>query len=116
MKVRILLASLLAVAASASWAGTSSQPICAGSAGDSASFTAASNTFVVTAFTIKCSNNVQLAWIEDATKVAVCANSKKGKNNFGGTTSTGGVTAAGACTVSDGACSAQGAVITNGCS
>lgn len=76
--------SLIAVANSA-WA------ISGCSNGTAAAVTAGTN-FIKSAFTPKCSKNVNLDYVENATQVGVCSGSTKGNKQYGGTSEGGGVT------------------------
>lgn len=77
--------SLIAVANTA-WA----TPAC--SNGVASSAVANATGFIKSAFTPKCSKNVNLDYAEDATRVGVCSASIKGNKNYGGTSEGGGVT------------------------
>lgn len=114
MKARILIAALLAISAHSSFAASAAA--CAGTAAV-LPIAAVSTSFIQVPFSITCSNNVNLAWIADTTaEAAVCANSKKGKNNFGGSTNGKAPVAIGtACTGGSGTCTPPTAVIAVGC-
>jgi len=87
MKVRILLASIFALASVQAFAN------CAGDSGGDATITAAATpAFIKSDFTMKCSKNVFLNYLEDDVKVGVCANSVKGKfKGYGGSSEGGAI-------------------------
>ncbi|ANQ86514.1 hypothetical protein dqs_3493 [Azoarcus olearius] len=93
-----ILAALALVAVSGSAAAAS---ICTGVAANGATIDGATDgsAFVRVTFTPKCSANVQLDFTQTATGAGVCANSKKGKNNFKGTTAGGGIGVDTTCTL-----------------
>lgn len=98
------------------FAQAASTAVCTGpiTAGPGVAITADEDLFVKVDIAPKCSANVQLAYDQDATTFGVCANSKKGKNSFGGTTEGGGVSAQGAACPSSG-CEAPDAAAATGC-
>jgi len=98
------------------FAQAASTAVCAGplTAGPGTAIAADEALFVKVAIAPKCSANVQLAYDQDATTFGVCANSKKGKNSFGGTTEGGGVSAQGDACPSTG-CVAPTAAAATGC-
>ena len=57
-----------------------------------ASSVAAGANFIKSGFTPKCSKNVNLDYLENATQVGVCSGSTKGNKQYGGTSEGGGVT------------------------
>ncbi|MDN3577903.1 hypothetical protein QWZ03_14100, partial [Chitinimonas viridis] len=72
--------------------------------------------FVKNSFQIKCSANTVVNILDDASQVAVCSVSKKGKTKFGGSSEGGAVEAKGTgCTGGAGKCTGDAAVANTGC-
>ena len=74
--------------------------ICGGTAGGhdaTAAIPVVATSFVVQAFTPKCSSNTFVAWEQNQIAFSVAAASAKGKNLFGGTTGGGAVQSYNAC-------------------
>lgn len=112
--------TFMALAAAISFpvfAQSSATAVCDGGAGGDKNVAASTNFLRApggattgTAFVMKCSNNVFLAYNESATAIAVGSASKKGKNTFGGTSEGGQVKVIGACSGECSATSASGAI------
>lgn len=60
--------------------------------GAASSVAASTTDFIKSAFTPKCSKNVNLDYSQNTTQVGVCSASTKGNKNYGGTSEGGGVT------------------------
>lgn len=82
----IVGAALIAITAQAA-----TTAICNGAAGNGASFTVSSDTYISNAFTPKCSKSVLMSFDQDATNVGVCAGSLKGNRIYTGSSSGGAV-------------------------
>ena len=91
--MKMIIKSLVAVGVLAVSSGAfAATDKCDGS-GAAASITGASNSFIINAFSLKCSANVFLEYngTTTPTKVGVCAVSKKGNKRFGGSSEGGAV-------------------------
>jgi len=111
MKVRILLASMFALAA----VNASATAVCNGDSGGDSAVTAGAD-FVKTNFNMKCSKNVFLDYVENTVQAAVCANSKKGKfAKYGGSTEGGAVKQVDSTECPSTGCTAPTAVVDTGC-
>ncbi|MFC5300287.1 hypothetical protein [Azospira restricta] len=104
---KVILGAVLATAAAASM-DAMAVTVCSGGSGTSAAVSVQGGTYFIKAgFTARCSNNVALAYDEDATYMRVGAVSVKGRNMFAGSSVGGAVTgtpcATSGCTVSDAA-------------
>lgn len=109
---KIILASVVAVAAvsatgSAFASSASASVLCAGSAGNGTAVVSATDNFVKTGFTPKCSSNVHLAGQDGLTYYRVGSTNVKGGRAFMGSTA-GGAIASTACAVTN-ACTAADA-------
>ena len=104
---KIILSSVLAVAAVG--ANAASQSLCTGNPSNAVQVSGSSDgsTFVRVAFTPKCSNNVWLNGDDNQTYYRVGAASTKGKNYFGGSSVGGAVQPLGTCAATG--CSASDA-------
>ncbi len=103
---KIILGSVLAVAAVASMnAQAAATAVCTGGAAQSASIASGTN-FVKNQFNARCSNNVMLVGEDLQTIYQAGGASVKGKSSFGGSTAGGGVTGA-PCTSATGCVSAD---------
>lgn len=113
MDKRILAAlAFVAISGVAQAAGTA---VCTGTAGNGETVSGVTDgtAFVRVDLVPKCSANVQLSFDQNATAAGVCANSTKGKNTFGGSTSGGAVARTGDCTLDSNAkCEAPTATLT----
>lgn len=97
MKKVLIMAALAASAVSSQANATAA---CSGGTGGNYNFSVnatATNQFVKTAFTVKCSANVFSNYSENGTALGVVAGSAKGKNYFGGGTAGGGIAPMGTC-------------------
>jgi hypothetical protein len=111
MKVRILLASMFALAAM----NASATAVCNGDSGGDAPVSAGTD-FVKTDFNMTCSKNVFLDYDENTVQAAVCANSKKGKfAKYGGTTEGGAVKQVDSTECPSTGCVAPTAALNTGC-
>lgn len=90
--MKMIIKSLVAAGVLAISSGAFAANECDGT-GTAASITGASNSFILNDFSLKCSANVFLKYdaTTDATKVGVCAISKKGNKRFGGSSEGGAV-------------------------
>lgn len=96
---KVILGSVLAVAAAASMDAMAVTLCTGGNAGSAAVSVQGSTYFIKSGFTARCSANVALAYDEGTTYMRVGAASIKGKNMFGGT-SVGGAVSGTACATS----------------
>lgn len=96
MKKIILMAVTVAAAAATMNVQAAAVAVCAG-AGTATPQVSATDSFIKTPFTPKCSNNVHLMVDDQTTFYRVGAASVKGKNGFGGSTAGGAVSVNGAC-------------------
>lgn len=98
---KVILASVLAVAAMSAQAAAVSQTFCAGGAAGSGAAanvnTATDANFVKSTFTPKCSANTHVVGRDDGSYYRVGSGSTKGKTAFAGGTGGGAVVAAGTC-------------------
>ncbi len=100
---KVILGSVLAVAAASSFAAVADQTFCSGLsgaanvAGAAAIGTDTDNNFVKAAFTPKCSSNVSLAGRDGGVYYTVGAGSSKGKTSFRGSTAGGGIVSSATC-------------------
>jgi len=114
---KVILGSVLAVAAVTANATTASQQFCSGGSNQAAQGAAAvggatDNNFVKVAFTPRCSSNISLTAVDGGVYYAVGSGSTKGKTSFRGSSAGGGIVsnatcATTGCTTSDAQTAAQ---------
>lgn len=101
---KVILGSVLAIAAVTANAATASQSFCTGASGQTAGAasvgTDTDNNFVKVAFTPRCSANISLVGKDGGVFYAVGAGSSKGKTSFRGSSAGGGIVSNATCATS----------------
>ncbi len=99
---KVILGSVLAIAAAGACAQVADQTFCSGASGSQTGATvtvgtATDNNFVKAAFAPKCSSNIALAGRDGGVYYNVGAGSTKGKTSFMGSSGGGGIVSSAAC-------------------